>query len=171
MMLALVDDDPAVEAPDLPPVDKEMECELKGREEVPPPVAIEVPAPGAPTSEERRHHGFTHLPYQPWGNVCVRARGREKHEARSQVQPGTPVIQCDYCFLNTEEEVAIDTVYKQMVAITLEENGNSDPIASRSLAASQCDHPRSLDARTRGSHARRMRTAAIRHTTHLTREQ
>ena len=31
--------------------------------------------------------------------------------------------------------VAIDTVYKQMVAIPLEKKGNRDPFASRSLAA------------------------------------
>ena len=59
------------EAPDLPPVDEEMERELMGREEVPPPVAIEVPALREPTSEERKHQGLTHLPYQSWCNVCV----------------------------------------------------------------------------------------------------
>ena len=78
MLLALVDEEPAGEAPDLPPVDEEMERELMGREEVEPPVAIEVPAPDEPTSEERRQHGLTHLLYQPWCIVCVRARGREK---------------------------------------------------------------------------------------------
>ena len=48
---------------------------------------------------------------------------------KSQNQPGTFVISCDYCFLKTEEDapmvtvlVAIDTVYKQMVAIPLEKN-------------------------------------------------
>ena len=41
MLLAPVDEQPAVEAPDLPPVDEEMERELMGREEVEPPVAIE----------------------------------------------------------------------------------------------------------------------------------
>ena len=62
--------------------------------------------------------------------------------SRSQNQPGTPVIQCDYCFLKTEQDapmvtvlVAIDTVYKQMVAVPLEKKGNRDPFASRSLAA------------------------------------
>ena len=91
----------------------------------------------------RRHHGLTHLPYQPWCIFCVRARGREnRHESRSQSQPGTPVIQRDYCFLKTEEDapmvtvlVAMDTVYKQMVAVPLEKKGNRDPFASRSLAA------------------------------------
>ena len=108
--------------------DEEMERELMGRKEVEPRVAIEVPAPDEPTVDERRHHGLTHLPYQLWCNICVRARGREnRHVSRSQNQPGTPVIQCDYCFLKTEADapmvtvvVAIDTVYKQMVAIPLE---------------------------------------------------
>ena len=71
MLLAPVDDESVGEAPDLPPVDEEMERELMGREEVEPPVAIEVSAPGGPTSDEGRHHGLTHLPYQPWCNVCV----------------------------------------------------------------------------------------------------
>ena len=120
-----------------------MERELMGREEVEPPVAIEVPAPDEPTSDERRHHGLTHLQYQLWCNICVRARRREnRHVSRSQNQPGTPVIQCDNCFLKTEEDapmvtvlVAVDTVYEQMVAIPLEMKGNRDPLASRSLAA------------------------------------
>ena len=54
-------------------------------------------------------------------------------------QPGTPVIQCDYCSGKDAPMVtvlvAIDTVYKQMVAIPLEKKGNRDPFASRSLAA------------------------------------
>ena len=111
MLLAPVDD-PAGKAPDLPPVDEEMERELMGREEVPPPVAIEVPAPGEPT----------HLPYQSWCNVCVRARGREnRRESRSQAKPGTPVTHCDHCFQKTEEDapmitvlVAIGSVCKQV---------------------------------------------------------
>ena len=86
-VLAPVVDEPAGHAPDLPPFDEELERELMGRYEVEPPVANEVPAPSEPTSEERRHHCLTHLPHQPWCNVCVRARGREnRHESRSQSQ-------------------------------------------------------------------------------------
>ena len=40
-LLALVDDEPAGDAPDLPPVDEEMERVLMEREEVEPPVAVE----------------------------------------------------------------------------------------------------------------------------------
>ena len=185
-LLAPVDEEPAGEAPDLPLVDEEMERELMGRDEVEPPVAIEVPAPSEPTSDERRRHGLTHLPYQPWCNVCVRARGREnRHESRPPNQPGTPVIQCDYCFLKTEEDapmvtvlVAIHTVYKQMVATPLEKKGHRHLFASRSLAALEryVGHPKvitqmRLRERTHGSHPRRMRNADSRNTTNLTCEQ
>ena len=43
------DEEPAGEAPDLPPVDEEMKRELMGREEAEQPVATEVPARGEPT--------------------------------------------------------------------------------------------------------------------------
>ena len=62
MLLFRVNEEPAGEAPDLPPVDEEMERELMGREEGEPPVTIEVPAPDEPTSDERRHRGLTNLP-------------------------------------------------------------------------------------------------------------
>ena len=114
MVQSLVDDEPAGEAPDLPHVDEEMERELMGREEVPLPVAIEIPAPDEPTSEVRRHRGLTHLPYQPWCNVC----GREKQTW------GTIT---DHCILKTDEDepmitvlVATDTVCTQMIANPLE---------------------------------------------------
>ena len=77
-LLAPVVDEPAGDASDLLPVDIELERELTGLEEVEAPVAIEVPAPAEPTSEERRHHRLTHLPCQHWCNVCVRARGRKQ---------------------------------------------------------------------------------------------
>ena len=70
--------------------------------------------------------------------------------------------------------VAIDTVYKQMVATPLEKKGNRDPFASRSLAAfaRYVGHPKVIiQARTHGSHPRRVRIADSRNTTHLTGEQ
>ena len=143
MLLPPVDEEPAEEAPDHPLLDEEMERELMRREEVKPPVAIEDPAPDEPTSDERRHHGLTHLPYQPWCNVCVRARGREnRHVSRSQNQPGTPVIQCDFCFLKTEEDapmvtvlVAIDTVCNRWLPFLLKRKETEIRLPSRSLAA------------------------------------
>ena len=67
--------------------------------------------------------------------------------------------------------VAIETVYKQMVAIPLEKKGNRDPLASRSLAAfaRHVGHPKVI-IRCDSEHAV-MRTTHIRDTTHLTREQ
>ena len=92
-----------------------------GRVEVEPPVAIEGLAPDEPTSDERRHHGLTHLPYQPWCNVCVRARGREnRHVSRSQNQPGTRVIPCDCCFVKTEEDAPMATVKRKETEIRLQ---------------------------------------------------
>ena len=142
-LLAPVAEEPAGDAVDLPPADEELERELMGREEVEPPVAVEVPAPNEPTSEERRHHRLTHLPYQPWLQCLCPSSGKENpHESRPQNQPGTPVIECDYCFLKTEDDtpmitvlLAIDTVYKQPIAIPLDKKGSRDPFASRSLAA------------------------------------
>ena len=78
MLLALVDEDPAEAAPVLPLVDEVMERELMGREEALAPVALEVPAPGKPSSDGRRHRGLTYIPYQAWCNDCVRARAREE---------------------------------------------------------------------------------------------
>ena len=74
MLLALVDDEPAGEAPDLPPVDEEMELVLLGREEVEPPVSIDVPSPDT----SGRHHGHTfavstvvqRLCPSSWDRVC-----------------------------------------------------------------------------------------------------
>ena len=116
LLLAHVDDEPAGEALDLPPGDEVMERELVGREEVPPPVAIEAPAAGGQTVKR----GYITVSHTCHTNL------ENRHEARSQVQPGTPVIQCDYSFLKTEDDapmitvlVAIDAVYKQMVAILL----------------------------------------------------
>ena len=159
---------------DLPLVEEEMERELMEREEVEPPVAIEVPAPDEPTSDERRHHGLTHLPYQPLCNVCVRARGGEnRHVSRSQNQPGTPVIQCDYCFLKTKEDASIVTLLVTKTQCTngwlsfFSQSGRIRTIRR----TSQSDHPRKLGGRTHGSHPRRMRTGDRSNTTNLTREQ
>ena len=143
MLLALVDEEPEGQALDLPPVDEEMERELMGREEVEPPVAIEVPAPDEPTSDERRHHGHTFC-HINLGATSVSELVGEETDTRHghRFSQAHPVVQYDCCFLKTGEDapmvtvlVAIDTVYKQMVAIPLEKKGNRDPFASRSLAA------------------------------------
>ena len=78
MLLAPVDEEPAGEAPDLPPVDEEMERELMGREEVETPVAIEVLAPDEPTSDERRHHGLTIATSTLVQRLCPSSWGRKQ---------------------------------------------------------------------------------------------
>ena len=166
------------EAPDLPPVDEEMERELMGREEV----KFWHPMSQLVTSGDIMD---THFSYQLWCNVRVRSRGRDnnRHVSRSQNQP--PVIHCDYCFLKTEEDapmvtvlVAIDTVYKQMIVIPLEKKGKQRPACKSQSGrirtirrTSQGNHPRRLGARTHGGHPRRMRIAYSRNTTNLTCEQ
>ena len=34
--------------------------------------------PGEPSSEERREHELTHLPFRSWCRHCVKGRGKEK---------------------------------------------------------------------------------------------
>ena len=77
MLLAPVDE-PAGKAPDLPPIDEEMERELMGREEVEPPVAIEVPASDEPTSDEWRHHGHTFAVSTLVQHLCPSSRERKQ---------------------------------------------------------------------------------------------
>ena len=144
MLLALVDEEPLVGGLGLPPADEEMERELMGREEVPPPVAIEVPAPGEPASEERKHHHrLTHLQNQSWCNVCVRARGREKNALGTITSPARHTSHPmrllppedrgrranDHSFGSHSNSVQTDG------CLLLEKKGNRDPFASRSLAA------------------------------------
>ena len=78
MLLAPVDEEPAGEAPDLPPLDEEMERELMGREEVEPPVAIEVLAPDEPTSDGRRHHGLTFAVSTLVQHLCPSSQERKQ---------------------------------------------------------------------------------------------
>ena len=175
MLLALVDDEPAGEALDLPPVDEVMERELMDEKRW----HRQWPAPGEPPATSR---GVTdsHTYRINRGATSVSGLAGEKTdmESRSHVQPGTPVIQCDCCFLKTEEyRHSVQT--KQMVAIPLEKKSDRDPLASRSLAAFArhvghpivINHPRRLGARTHGSRSRCTRTVDIRNTSNLTRKQ
>ena len=52
--------------------------ELMGREEVEPQAAIEVPAPGEPTSDERRHHGHTFAVSTLVQHLCRRSWERKQ---------------------------------------------------------------------------------------------
>ena len=114
MLLALVDEEGAREARGCPLVDEEMGW------------------------HRQLHVSFRHFEKHPAmsGSItdsltnCVK-RGatsaselvgeKKRRESRSQVQPGKPVIQCDYCFLKAAEEapnvtvlMTVDTVKKQV---------------------------------------------------------
>ena len=137
MLLALVDEEPAGETLDLPLVDEEMERELMGREEVEPPVAIEVLATSraetswthslaisilvqrlCPSSWERQQTSVTttkpaRLTRHPMRQLLPEDRGRRSN--RHSLDSHRYSVQTD--------------------AISLEKMGNRDPFASRSLAA------------------------------------
>ena len=85
MLLALVDEEPAGRAPGPPPVDEEIERELMGREEVA-PVALEIPTPGEPCSDERRHHGHTHIVL----SVVQRLRQSSRESKRTLITITSP---------------------------------------------------------------------------------
>ena len=56
-----------------------------------------------PTEQQRATHNLTHLPYRSWCEHCVKAKRREKHSKRQT--DGQPVIQVDYCTVNTGPDV------------------------------------------------------------------
>ena len=114
-----------------------------GREEVEPLVAIEVLAPDESTSDERRHHGLTHLPYQPWCNICVRARGRENRHVSLSQKPARHTRHPMRLLLPEDRGRCSNGHspggHKHSVQTdgchSSEMKGNRDPFASRSLAA------------------------------------
>ena len=63
-------------------------------------------------------------------NVCVRARGENTDMSHDHKSSRTPVIQCDYCFLKTEEDAPMMTVL-----VAIDKKRIRDPFASRSLTA------------------------------------
>ena len=62
-------------------------------------------APTEPSEEERRHHALTHIPYQPWCEECVLAKGRDPPHRRThpELRP-TNLVESDYFFLGTNGE-------------------------------------------------------------------
>ena len=94
--------------------------------------ATELAAPGEPSAAERREHGLTHVPYQPWCRHCIAGRGREDaHRRRSPDDPApVPVVQCEYSSLRSDEDspllpvlVATDSVHRYIVATPLHQKG------------------------------------------------
>ena len=67
-----------------------------------------LPRPNEPTEQQRATHKLTHLPYRSWCEHCVKAKGRENHSKRQVDRQ--PVIQVDYCFVNTGPDVGQPTI-------------------------------------------------------------
>ena len=67
-----------------------------------------LPRPNEPTDQRRATHNLTHLPYRSWCEYCVKSKGRENH-SKGQTDR-QPVIQVDYCFVNTGPDVGQRTV-------------------------------------------------------------
>ena len=69
----------------------------------------ELKVPQRPSALEQQQHALSHVPRQPWCEVCVRAAGRDDPHFASE-QPLTraleavPVIQWDYSFMKTHED-------------------------------------------------------------------
>jgi len=65
-----------------------------------------LPRPKEPTEQQRATHNLTHLPYRSECEHCVKAReNNSTHQIDRQ-----PVIQVDYCFVNTGPDVGQQTI-------------------------------------------------------------
>ena len=67
-----------------------------------------LPRPNEPTEQQRAQHCLTHLPYRSWCEHCVRAKGKERQSKRNTDRQ--PVIQVDYSFVSTGQDVQQRTV-------------------------------------------------------------
>ena len=65
--------------------------------------AMAPPRPNEPAEQQRATHNLTHVPYRSWCEHCVKAKGRENQSKRQTDRQ--PVIQVDYCFVNTGPDV------------------------------------------------------------------
>jgi hypothetical protein len=59
--------------------------------------------PYEPTQQEKELHDLTHVPFQPWCTICVRAKGRADHHRRKELR--SPAVQIDYNFASTHTEL------------------------------------------------------------------
>ena len=64
--------------------------------------------PGEPSESERRLHELTHLPYRDWCEHCVKSKGRQSHAVKKTDRQ--PVIQIDFSFLSTENDLPKRTI-------------------------------------------------------------
>ena len=66
--------------------------------------------PGEPSEHERRLHELTHLPYRDWCEHCVRSKGRQSHAVKKKKNDRQPVIQIDFSFMATENDLPTRTI-------------------------------------------------------------
>eukprot|EP00439_Symbiodinium_sp_Y106_P049166 s1310_g6.t1 len=64
--------------------------------------------PGEPSESERRLQELTHLPYRDWCEHCVKSKGRQSHAVKKNDRQ--PVIQIDFSFLSTENDLPKRTI-------------------------------------------------------------
>ena len=62
------------------------------------------PTPAEPTEQQKAVHNLMRLPYQSWCPVCVRSKRKEKHSKLQKDKQ--PVIQVDYYFVKTSQDLA-----------------------------------------------------------------
>ena len=94
------------------PVDNESDEGATPRERVeeeervaapPQPLATEAWVHRQPGARERATHIISHIPFQPWCHVCVKARAPNAHHRRGagDHEQSVPEVHADYCFLRT----------------------------------------------------------------------
>ena len=90
---------------DRPTADKNAEQQTDDRNAVKPKM---LKIPGEPSESERRLHELTHLPYRDWCEHCVQSKGRQSHAVKKNDRQ--PVIQIDFSFLSTENDLPKRTI-------------------------------------------------------------
>ena len=62
--------------------------------------------PAEPTAAEKATHALTHLPFQPWCEVCVAGKSKHDHHRRRHAdsERATPVVQIDFLHLGRHAE-------------------------------------------------------------------
>ena len=100
----------------------------------------DVPAPKEPSPEEREWHNLLHVPFAPWCDICVRARGHDDAHRTVQEKRPVPDVQVDYFFVKADPEEslatglsAIDSVYGRTLAVECETKGPEDKFAVEGL--------------------------------------
>ncbi|CAE7244187.1 unnamed protein product, partial [Symbiodinium microadriaticum] len=98
--------------------------------------------PGEPSESERRLHELTHLPFRDWCDRCVRSKGRQSHAVKKNDQQ--PVIQIDFSFLSTENDLpkrtilnATDVQTGYSMAVVLPAKGSIEKYAAAELRCVQ----------------------------------